>query len=89
MGQSSHNGSNYTVEKQPADLPGDVEKGGTSVTPGESEEVEVGPVSWWKKLAAYGVETRGVQPVPLNERTDRTGYNIFTFWWTASLTPLA
>ncbi|CAK7211978.1 hypothetical protein SEUCBS140593_001348 [Sporothrix eucalyptigena] len=87
---SSHNGSDDAAVAETekyANETGDMEKG-PSHTAGEIGNVPTAR-PWWKRLAAFGVETRGVQPVPLEERTDRRGFNIFTFWWTASLTPLA
>ncbi len=74
------------------------EKRAESAESAEGADIEAGDVintapapgtPWWKRLATLGVETRGVQPVPAHERTDRSGLNVFTFWWTASLTPLA
>ncbi|CAJ2508935.1 Uu.00g139610.m01.CDS01 [Anthostomella pinea] len=43
-----------------------------------------GPKAWLSKISAYGVELRGVTPVPLEERTDRRLINIFFVWFTMS-----
>ena len=72
---------NDDVEKRAADS-------AVESTTEESQCIEVSQ-PWWKRLASYGVETRGVQPVPLEDRNDTRPFNIFSFWWTASLTPLA
>lgn len=37
------------------------------------------------RLAAWGVEVRGLDPVPIEKRTDTKALNIFSFWWTVSL----
>lgn len=34
------------------------------------------------------VEARGIQPIPINERTNKRTYTIFTLWFTMSLNPL-
>lgn len=67
----------------------DVEKSAyeTTQTPvhGESKPILTG----WRKLASYGVELRGVQPVALEERTDKHPINLLSFWCTVGLTMLA
>lgn len=77
-------------DASPASLKGDMEKGITEtsshevpVTHGESKEV-FGQLSFWRKLANYGVELRGVQPVPEAERTDTRYVNVAT-WLGASM----
>ncbi|KAH8881458.1 purine-cytosine permease FCY21 [Thozetella sp. PMI_491] len=67
----------------------DLEKRAGEATQTETKCGETTKLSWWKRLASYGVETRGVEPVALEDRTDRRPFNIFSFWWTASLTLLA
>jgi hypothetical protein len=42
----------------------------------------------WKLLSATGVELRGVQPVPLDQRTDEQFNKIFTVWFTSLICPL-
>ncbi len=44
--------------------------------------------SWFKKLASLGVEIRGIRPVALEDRNDKHPVNIFSFWWSASLSVL-
>ncbi|EXJ86686.1 hypothetical protein A1O3_03639 [Capronia epimyces CBS 606.96] len=44
--------------------------------------------SFFQRLASHGVETRGIHPVALKDRNDRRPINIFSFWWTASLSLL-
>lgn len=39
---------------------------------------------WLNRFIAAGVEVRGVQPVPPEERTDRRTMNILSFWLSAS-----
>ncbi|QDS73262.1 hypothetical protein FKW77_004668 [Venturia effusa] len=58
----------------------------------DSAVVEVGEVAklpLWKRIASTGIEMRGVEPVPVEERNDKRGLNIFTMWWSISLTLLA
>ncbi|KAF2491278.1 putative purine-cytosine permease FCY2 [Lophium mytilinum] len=42
----------------------------------------------WKLLSATGVELRGVQPVPEEQRTDLQYNKIFTVWFTSLICPL-
>ena len=65
----------------------DLEK--TDVEINQTQYIEVDQPSRWRKLASYGVELRGVQPVAIEERNDKRPINIFSFWFTASLTLLA
>jgi hypothetical protein len=44
--------------------------------------------SWWSKLVSWGVEVRGITPVPVEERTDTRLVNIFTVWFTMSVSVL-
>lgn len=42
--------------------------------------------SWWQKITKWqAVESAGVQPVPVEDRTNRRVCNIFTLWFTLSL----
>jgi hypothetical protein len=43
----------------------------------------------WRRLASFGVELRGVQPVTLDERNDKHPINLLSFWCTVGLTLLA
>jgi hypothetical protein len=68
----------------------DIEKTGVSAS--QSPHIEVGEViktSLWGRITSSGMEMRGAEPVPVEERTDRQGFNIFTLWWSISLTLLA
>lgn len=38
-----------------------------------------------RKVSALGVEVRGSSPVPLDERTNRRTFNLFTLWFTMSV----
>lgn len=44
--------------------------------------------SWLSKLVSWGVEVRGIAPVPVEERTDTRLVNIFTVWFTMSVSVL-
>lgn len=41
--------------------------------------------SWVSKVLSWGVELRGITPVPPEERTDRRFINVFFVWWTMSI----
>lgn len=45
---------------------------------GETSEL-FGKLSLWQKLSSYGIELRGVQPVPVEERTDTRYINVGTW----------
>jgi hypothetical protein len=65
----------------------DVEKSGAQVTQTNGnfgENTALPSYSWMKRFVAAGVEVRGVQPVPPEERTDRRTVNILSFWLSAS-----
>ncbi|TID25689.1 putative purine-cytosine permease fcy22 protein [Venturia nashicola] len=53
------------------------------------EAGEATPLSIWKRITSSGIEMRGIEPVPIEERNDKNGFNIFTMWWSISLTLLA
>lgn len=42
------------------------------------------PKQWLDKLSSWGVETRGVTPVPIEERIDKRFINVFFVWFTMS-----
>lgn len=50
----------------------------------KEEDAAVRRFPWLRKLATYGVELRGIVPVPLEKRTDTRVVNIFSLWFTAS-----
>jgi len=39
---------------------------------------------WLSKLMSWGVEVRGVKPVPLEERVDKRFINVFFVWFSMS-----
>lgn len=39
---------------------------------------------WLSRISSYGIELRGVTPVPLEERTDTSFINVFFVWFTMS-----
>lgn len=49
----------------------------------ESQEHKRVP-AWLSKFSAWGIEMRGITPVPLEERTDMRFINIFFVWFTMS-----
>lgn len=70
----------------------DVEMEKKDASGSQASCVQVGEVvqlSLWKRIASSGMEMRGVEPVPIEERNDKRGLNIFTMWWSISLTLLA
>jgi len=44
--------------------------------------------SWLSRLVSWSVEVRGIAPVPIEERTDTRLVNIFTVWFTMSVSVL-
>lgn len=68
----------------------DIEKNDVSGSQTSCIEVgELAPLSLWNRIMLSGMELRGVEPVPIEERNDKRGLNIFTMWWSISLTLLA
>jgi hypothetical protein len=67
----------------------DLEKVVAKVETASNQNIELNITPWWRRLASFGVEMRGVEPVALKDRDDKRPFNIFSFWWTASLTMLA
>lgn len=72
---------NQDIDVEEKDAPGSQ----TSIV----EVGEVTQLSLWRKVTLLGMEMRGVEPVPIEERLDKIGVNIFTMWWSISLTLLA
>ncbi|KIW20518.1 hypothetical protein PV08_01093 [Exophiala spinifera] len=65
----------------------DIEKKGSfdvtqAQTPPSEEATQTG---WWKQFTSYGVELRGIEPVPVEQRTDTRTFSIFSLWWTFSV----
>jgi hypothetical protein len=50
----------------------------------ESQTDGSGTSPWLSKLMSWGVEVRGVKPVPLEERVDKRFINVFFVWFTMS-----
>jgi hypothetical protein len=57
------------------------------------DDVDVGAVesqnrkrmpAWMSRITSYGVELRGVTPVPAEERVDKRFINVFFVWFTMS-----
>jgi len=42
------------------------------------------PKAWLSKFSAWGVEMRGITPIPIEERTDKRFINVFFVWFTMS-----
>lgn len=59
---------------------------GSSINAGDVSPGVVETAPKWKKLfykaVTFGrIELRGVQPIPMEERTETRFINIFTLWW--------
>lgn len=78
--QNVHDNGGVDIEK----------KGSFDVTqaPGPPSEEEGVQTGWWKQVTSFGVELRGIEPVPVEQRTDTRAVNIFSLWWTLSLSLL-
>lgn len=50
----------------------------------ESQDYSPSPRGWMAKIASWGVELRGVTPVPIEERKDLRFINVFFVWFTMS-----
>ncbi|KAL2828679.1 permease for cytosine/purines, uracil, thiamine, allantoin-domain-containing protein [Aspergillus cavernicola] len=55
----------------------------TDIATAESQDVR-SPRAWLSKIASWGIEVRGIAPVPVEERTDRRYINVFFVWFTMS-----
>jgi hypothetical protein len=42
------------------------------------------PEKWLSRITNWGIELRGVTPVPIEERTDQRFINVFFVWFTLS-----
>lgn len=49
------------------------------------DETLKGKSAIWRKILAWGVEENGIIPVPIEKRTDKKVYNLFTLWFAALL----
>lgn len=76
-----------TIESHEAkmeDAPYDVEK--QTFEPESSEEsLEAKSKPLWFRILNWGVEEGGIEPVPVEKRTDTRYVNLFTVWFTALL----
>jgi len=52
---------------------------------GKDADVEVAQSWSLKKFASLGVETGGIVPIPVSERTNTRVHGIFTLWLTMSV----
>ena len=59
----------YDVEKQPS----------------SEESLPAKSIPLWFRILNWGVEEGGIEPVPLEKRTDTRFVNLFTVWFTALL----
>lgn len=50
----------------------------------ESQTYSNRPKAWLNKISAWGIEVHGVEPVSLEERTDKRFINVFFVWFTMS-----
>ncbi|KDR72650.1 hypothetical protein GALMADRAFT_126262 [Galerina marginata CBS 339.88] len=69
-------------------LVNDLEKHEASTTTVEVDVHSTSKASWMKKLATWGVEERGIVPVPLEERTDEQYSKLFFVFLSSNLTIL-
>lgn len=69
--------------KEPVARITDEEKGFPG--PGKDADVEVAQSWSLKKFASLGVETGGIVPIPVSERTNTRVHGILTLWLTMSV----
>lgn len=62
----------------------ETEKGPTVDIDTVESQTVISPNSWLSKAAAWGVELRGITPVPFEEKTDTRYINIFFLWFSMS-----
>ncbi|KAJ5902169.1 hypothetical protein N7495_002697 [Penicillium taxi] len=55
----------------------------TDITSAELQR-DRSPRAWLNKIASWGIELRGIAPVPIEERTDKRFINVFFVWFTMS-----
>ena len=63
----------------------DIEKHAPERESSEDTSVEAKPKPLWFRILNWGVEEGGIEPVPLERRTDTRYVNLFTVWFTALL----
>ncbi|KAI1318466.1 permease for cytosine/purines, uracil, thiamine, allantoin-domain-containing protein [Xylariaceae sp. FL0255] len=59
----------------------------TDIEAGESQTQISRLPSWLVKLSSWGVELRGISPVPLEERVDKHFINVLFVWTAANVNP--
>lgn len=75
MSDSAYKEPDANVTDEEKGLPG----------PGKDADVEVAQSWSLKKFASLGVETGGIVPIPLTERTNTRIHGMFTLWLTMSV----
>ncbi|KAE9406856.1 hypothetical protein BT96DRAFT_954685 [Gymnopus androsaceus JB14] len=77
-----------SVLKEDAGVPGrDVEKSADDIDAPSSHSSTYNIFT--KRLLSWGVETRGISPVPIEERTDTQFYKLFFIWFTMNFNILS
>ncbi|KAH6984455.1 cytosine-purine permease [Ilyonectria sp. MPI-CAGE-AT-0026] len=83
-------------EKESPEVP-DLEKSefprnhsSASVDEGDATHLPKSPLAWVRGKLTGSVEARGIDPVPVEERSDKNGLSLFAVWFTAncSLLPI-
>jgi hypothetical protein len=70
-----------TTEKMPQQQSASI----ADVDSGTIESQERKPMpEWLKRFSNYGIELRGVTPVPDDERVDKRFWSVFFLWFTMS-----
>lgn len=59
-----------------------------SVQEGITSRLSKNPLAHVRKTLLGSAEARGIAPVPVEERTDRSVFSLFTLWFTANCTTL-
>jgi hypothetical protein len=75
MDEHAHKGPNARISDEEKGLSGPV----------KDSDVEVAQSWSLKKFASLGVETGGIVPIPVSERTNTRVHGIFTLWLTMSV----
>lgn len=55
-----------------------------SVDEGDATHLSKNPLAWVRGKLTASVETRGIDPVPVEERSDKNGLSLFAVWFTAN-----
>ncbi|RSM02829.1 hypothetical protein CEP52_007733 [Fusarium oligoseptatum] len=59
-----------------------------SVREGTASRLSNGTLAFLRKTLFGSAESRGIDPVPIEERVDKRGHSLFTLWFTANCTLL-